>query len=176
VHLLANCWGARPALAHAALSPHGLASLILMAPALLTRADFGPTDKLRIAQDALLNPQQKHRHPITDGRLFTRDTRWVKMIETDTLALHACTARFYWQTLRLTKRLPGLLPRVCVPTLALFGGSDQVLDLPRTHELIRRIPADLLTVKTYPGQWHMLEFEPDSARVIDDLLAWIEKR
>jgi alpha-beta hydrolase superfamily lysophospholipase len=176
VHLLANCWGARPALAHAALHPHGLASLIVIAPALMMRTDFSPTEKLAIGCDNFLSPDRRRRHPITDGHLFTRDEARIEAIEADPLALHECTARFYFQTQLMTRKLPRLLPRICLPTLAMFGGADQVLDLPKTQELIRRVPADLLTVKTYPGQWHMLEFEPDREQVCVDVLEWLSRR
>jgi acylglycerol lipase len=176
VHLLANCWGARPALAHAATHPQGLASVIVVAPALVMRTYFSKIEQLGIAFDGLFNPGRLRHHPVSDARLFTRDLARVAAIERDPLALHDCTARFFVQTRLLTGKLPRLLPRMCLPTLALFGGSDQVLDLPRTQRMIRRIPADLLTVKTFPGQWHMLEFEPARDQVCSDIIAWLGTR
>jgi alpha-beta hydrolase superfamily lysophospholipase len=176
VHLLANCWGARPALAHAALHPQGLASVVLVAPALIMHTYFSLGEQLGIALDRLLRPSRKRHHPVWDARLFTRDADRIASIEADPLALHECTARFYVQTRLLVGKLPQLLPRVILPVMALFGGEDQVIDLPRTQQMIRWIPRDLLTVRTYPGQWHMLEFEPVRQQVCADILAWLDAR
>lgn len=173
VHLVANCWGARPALAEAARQPQAIMAVAVVAPALVLRTQFTRAERLGIALDALLRPARLRPHPIDDARLFTRDLERVRAIEADPLALRHCTARFYVQTQLLLGAVRRLLPRMCVPVLALFGGSDQVLDLPRTQAMIRRVPADLLTVKTYPGQWHMLEFEPLRHRVVGDIAAWL---
>ncbi|MBN1477081.1 alpha/beta fold hydrolase [Candidatus Sumerlaeota bacterium] len=173
VHLLANCWGARPALACAAMHPRGLSSVITVAPALILHTYFGKAEQLGIARDQIFDPTRRRHHPVWDARLFTRDTARVAAIEADPLALHECTARFFVQTRVLQGKLKRLLPRLILPTLALFGGEDQVIDLPHTQEMMRRIPGALLTMKTYPGQWHMLEFEPERDRVCRDILRWL---
>ncbi len=176
VHLVANCWGARPALAHAALHPRAITSLVVIAPALVMHTYFSLGEQIAVACEGIFQPDRRRPHPVSDARLFTRDPVRVAAIEADPLALHDCTARFFMQTFRLTKRLPRLLRRVGLPTLALFGGNDQVLDLPATQALIRRIPADLLTVQTYPGQWHMIEFEPARDRAVGDIASWLGER
>lgn len=174
IHLMANCWGAKLALALVGTQPHGLASLTVISPALEMRTHFGKGDQLSIAFNSLFAPTKTRHHPVPDAKIFTRDPARVAKIEADPLNLHLCTDRFFIQTRLLSGKLAWLLGRFSIPTLAMFGGSDQVLDIPRSQAMIRRIPSDLLTVKTYPGQWHMIEFEPDRDRVVVDILAWLD--
>ncbi|NUP88651.1 MAG: alpha/beta fold hydrolase [Candidatus Sumerlaeia bacterium] len=173
IHLMANCWGAKPALNFAARWPQRLATVTVIAPALVLRTYYTKLEQAAIAFNYIFRPAHRRRHPVDDPGYFTRDRHRVARIAADPLSLRHCTDRFFGNTRAITNQLWRLLPRLTVPVLALFGGCDQVLDLPRTQELIRRVPPDLLTVRTYPGQWHMLEFEPERPRVMAEIAGWL---
>lgn len=69
------------------------------------------------------------------------------------------------------------LPRLDVPTLALYGAHEQVLP----PEPVAKAKAVLAanpkaTVKVYPDGWHMLLRDLQAARVWEDAAAWIDDR
>jgi alpha-beta hydrolase superfamily lysophospholipase len=64
-----------------------------------------------------------------------------------------------------------------VPTLLLAAGDDGLVDARGSRELAAALPAAVAEVHFYDDLWHELfnEREPDRARVLGDLAAWIER-
>ena len=69
-------------------------------------------------------------------------------------------------------------PRLNVPTLLLVAGADQLVDPAGAREFAAALAPGVGTLHWYDGLYHELfnEREPDRARVLGDLGAWLERR
>jgi alpha-beta hydrolase superfamily lysophospholipase len=90
---------------------------------------------------------------------------------------------------RITPRLYGFLAdagaaarrdagRLAVPTLLLVAGRDALVDARGSHELAAALAPGVGTVRVYDDLYHEVfnEREPDRARVLGDLGAWVARR
>ena len=90
---------------------------------------------------------------------------------------------------RITPRVYGFLAdagaaarrdgsRLDVPTLLLVAGDDAIVDASGSRELAARLAPGVGTIHVYDELFHetMNEREPDRARVLGDLAAWIERQ
>jgi alpha-beta hydrolase superfamily lysophospholipase len=148
VHVLANCFGARAALAYAAEHPGAFASLVLTAPAthMRARASYGLTAGLRIALSPARAPFPT---PLRD-EYFVREGPWLDWIRADALALRSVSAGFLRSASRLTRRMWSGLPRVRIPLFVILSRRDAIVD----NEAIRRS-----FVARYPGPSRVLEYD-----------------
>lgn len=65
--------------------------------------------------------------------------------------------------------------RVATPTLILVGTKDELIPRRPTLDLLARLPADApVRAAFYPNGYHMLLRDLDAARVLDDIVAWID--
>lgn len=67
-------------------------------------------------------------------------------------------------------------PYVRVPTLVMHGGADAIADPAGSRAFVERIRSSDKQLEMYPGLYHDLWNEPERARLIDDLVTWIEAR
>jgi alpha-beta hydrolase superfamily lysophospholipase len=67
--------------------------------------------------------------------------------------------------------------KLTVPTLLLASGDDGIIDGRGARELAARLPAGA-TARFYDDLYHELfnEREPARTRVLDDLVAWLERQ
>jgi acylglycerol lipase len=69
------------------------------------------------------------------------------------------------------------LPRLTVPTLAMYGAHEEVLAPAAVAAATERLSADpAVTLKHYPDGWHMLLRDLQGVRVLEDIAAWIDAR
>ncbi|MBS7458976.1 alpha/beta fold hydrolase [Coralloluteibacterium stylophorae] len=76
---------------------------------------------------------------------------------------------------------PGVIaaaPGLPVPTLLQVAGADRLVDPAGARAFAAAAPAARLTVHEYPELYHEIynEAEPARRQVIDDLLAWLDRR
>ena len=57
--------------------------------------------------------------------------------------------------------------------LLLQGESDEMMDVPATRRWFAGLAGDRNTYRAYPGAGHTLDFEPDRAPYLNDLLGWL---
>ena len=48
-----------------------------------------------------------------------------------------------------------------------------MMDVPATRRWFERIGGEDKTYRAYPGAGHTLDFEPDRAQYLGDMLAWL---
>lgn len=62
------------------------------------------------------------------------------------------------------------------PLLFLIPGDDRVVDAQKGLQFARQLPADLTTIKLYPGMYHEVLNEVDRQRPMRDIRDWIAAR
>jgi alpha-beta hydrolase superfamily lysophospholipase len=113
--------------------------------------------------------------PLTP-ELYTANPPYLDLIRADPLRLLDATAQFFWETARLDRRRRRASARLDLPLLLLQGEADAMMDVPATRRWFARLGVQDKTYQAYPGAGHTLDFEPDRAGYLADLLAWLSTR
>ena len=66
--------------------------------------------------------------------------------------------------------------QLATPLLFLIPAADRLVDAQRSLQFARKLPAQLTTIKLYPGMYHEVLNEPDRQLVMRDIRDWIAAR
>jgi alpha-beta hydrolase superfamily lysophospholipase len=110
--------------------------------------------------------------PLTP-ELYTANPPYRDFIRADPLRLLEATTRFFWETARLDRRRRTATARLELPVLLLQGENDEMMDVPATRRWFAGLAGDHNTYRAYPGAGHTLDFEPDRAPYLGDMLGWL---
>jgi alpha-beta hydrolase superfamily lysophospholipase len=176
VFLLGHSMGGAIALAAAARMQSSLRGLVLSAPALAIGDNGGPAWQRFVAR--LLSVCAPNAGVLKlDPRLVSRDPAVVHAYEEDPLVHHrAVPARTAVELLTAMQRFTGVAAQLQLPVLILHGTADRLVPLTPTLPVHAAIAPRLLTFKQYDGLYHEVLNEPERARVLVDLLAWLDER
>ena len=151
---------------------HRVKGLILSGPFLSMPKPLGAVKRLVVGLIAAVSPDK----PLPSaGTPNSRDgARW-KAYVNDPLTVKAATARWLTEMLAHQPLALERAKRIPVPVLVLQGGADTA-----TEPAVSRRFAEACggTYKEYAGFLHEVLNEPeaDRARVVADLVAWVEER
>lgn len=110
---------------------------------------------------------------------ISRDPLEVAAYSQDPLVSKDATARWYTEFVQAQREVLER-PRDVrdVPTLALVGEGDRIIDPAVTLAFFQRVAGSDQTIQTYPGFYHELINEPDAdrARVLHDITRWLATR
>ena len=120
----------------------------------------------------LVAPMARLPIPLTP-ELYTANPPYRDFIRADPLRLLEATTRFFWETARLDRRRRAAAARLELPVLLLQGESDEMMDVPATRRWFAGLAGERDTYRGYPGAGHTLDFEPDRAPYLNDLLGWL---
>jgi alpha-beta hydrolase superfamily lysophospholipase len=174
VILVAISWGGRLGVALQRRHPGLVDGLALLCPGLCPKVGAPFMKRCVIAAWRLVSPRKLFPIPLNEPELFTATPRWQQFIRDDPLSLHAATARFMVQNVRLGAYLRLFAREVRAPVLLTLAGSDRIIDNGRTRRFLEKLRAPQKTVVEYPGAHHTLEFEPEPARFVNDLIDWLQ--
>lgn len=170
-------WGAKLAVAWTLRRPDHVEKLLLVAPGIFPAVGIGSFGRIRVGLSLVTRPQRELPIPLSDPRLFTQDAAGQAFIDRDPLKLTHATARFFYQSRLLDRRLvripPGSL-RAAV-TLVLVG-RDRIIRNDLTQQWLRRISASPPTVRSFPRASHTIEFEQDRDEYERLLMDWATGR
>jgi acylglycerol lipase len=110
---------------------------------------------------------------------ISRDPGEVAAYAEDPLVTKDATARWYTEFVGAQAEvLARPEPLRELPTLALIGDGDRIIDPQVSLEYLRRLQGPAQTLHVYPGFYHELLNEPeaDRAQVLRDVLAWLASR
>jgi alpha-beta hydrolase superfamily lysophospholipase len=172
VFLAASSWAAKLAVVYAAQRAAPLSGLLLLGPGLLHRVDLSPWRRVWVAVGHPVRPMARVPIPLTP-ELYTANPPYLDFIRADPLRLLEATTRFFWETERLDLRRRRDTARLRLPVLLLQGDDDKMVDVPATRRWFERLGGENKTYRAYPGAGHTLDFEPDRAAYLDDMLAWL---
>jgi acylglycerol lipase len=174
VCLMGISWGGKTATATAALFPAEFQSLALLYPGLFPK--MGPTwsQRLRLRLARRMEVVREHIPvPLNDPSLFTQVDEWQRFIAEDPLTLHTVTSSFLNAGRDLDEIVANQAAAVRQPLLLMLAENDAIIDNAATRTFLHSIPNHSLTVRTWPGARHTLEFEPDRIRIFDELTNWL---
>jgi alpha-beta hydrolase superfamily lysophospholipase len=171
----ASSWAAKLAVVYASSRPAPLSGLLLLGPGLLARVNLSPARQVGVVVGHLARPTARLPIPLTP-ELYTANPRYQEFIRADRLRLLEATVQFYWETARLDRRRRRASADLNLPLLLLQGEDDKMMDVPGTGRWFEQLALKDKTYRAYPGAGHTLDFEPDRARYLADMLEWLSAR
>lgn len=174
VCLMGISWGGKTATAAATLFPAEFQSLALLYPGLFPK--LGPTwsQRLRLRLARRMEIVREHIPvPLNDPSLFTQVYEWQRFIAEDPLTLHTVTSSFLNAGRDLDEIVATQAGDIRQPLLLMLAENDAIIDNKATRTFLQSIPNHSLTLRTWPGARHTLEFEPDRIRIFDELTNWL---
>jgi acylglycerol lipase len=175
VFLAASSWAAKLAVVYAAQRPAPLSGLLLLGPVLTSDVKLSPARLVQILVGHLVAPMAYLPIPLTP-ELYTANPPYLAFIRADPLRRLEASAQFFWETARLDRRRRRASARLRLPLLLLQGEADKMIDVPKTRRWFARLGVQDKTYRAYPGAGHTLDFEPDRAQYLADLLGWLSAR
>ena len=173
VYLMGLCWGGKIAVTFTGYHQDLIDTLILLAPAIKTKVDLSPKQKIDVLFSNIFRPRKLFDVPL-DDYMFTRNPKWIEFIKTDELKLKKATARFFFETAKMNLCFNRIAPKIHVPVLVLLAGDDVIVDNKGIKRWFTRVGSRRKTIKIYEGCYHSLEFE-ETRNVIDYIADWIKR-
>ncbi len=175
VVLLGLSWGGRLAAVLAARRPELLDGLALLYPGICSRVRPAWHERLQLRLAEWAGVRKKLvRVPLDDPCLFTAEPEWQDFIRDDPLAVRVVTTSFLFASQQLEDLARSAPPQIRIPSLLMLSGQDRIIDAAQTRDWFQRLGTTDRTLIEYPAAYHTLEFEPDRARYVDDLIQWIQ--
>jgi len=172
VFLAASSWAAKLAVMYAAERAAPLSGLMLLGPGLTAEVKLSPARQVQVVVGHLVAPMACLPIPLTPEQ-YTANPPYLDFIRADPLRRLEATAQFFWETARLDRRRRRAAARLRLPLLLLQGDDDKMIDVPKTRRWFARLGVENKTYRAYPGAGHTLDFEPDRAAYLGDMLAWL---
>jgi alpha-beta hydrolase superfamily lysophospholipase len=149
-------------------------ALVLSSPALALHVDPVRRAVLRLARRTSPDRPLPNRLPTSK---LSHDPTAVAAYEADPLVHDRITPRMFWFLHDAGAAVRRDAAKLTVPMLLLAAGIDGIVDAAGARELAAALPASA-TVRFYDDLRHEIfnEREPDRTRVLDDLVAWIERQ
>src|SRR4029450_7444415 len=110
--------------------------------------------------------------PLTP-ELYTANPPYLDFIRADPLRRLEATTRFFWEPPRLDRQRRRASTDLTLPVLLLQGEDDKMFDVPKTRRWFARLGGEDKPSRAYAGAGHPLDFEPDRAQYLADLMAWL---
>jgi lysophospholipase len=175
VFLLGHSLGGLIATRHLELRPNaGWRGAVLSSPLLGVEVK---APKWKLALSGVLSrvaPKLPLSNEIDPAGLST-DEAYVKSYREDPLVHGKITPRLYTEMMEAIAKAWEEREKLPRPLLFLVSGADPIVRAPDTLRFAAGLPGDV-TVREYAGFRHESLNETDRARVVADLLAWIEEK
>jgi alpha-beta hydrolase superfamily lysophospholipase len=148
---------------------------ILSGPAIKTDQQPGLVQMLLLRMLALLAPRLGMLKLRADG--VSRDPEVVSKYMEDPLVFHGkMTARMLRELFAGMNAIQAGAAGITLPMLLLHGGADTMTSPEGSHFLYEHISSSDKTLIIYPGLYHEIFNEPESAEVFTQVLNWCETR
>lgn len=169
-------WGGKLAAGLCYRFPGLLDGVALLAPGFKAKVKPPLQERLKIAATSITSPTELFPIPLSDPALFTANIERQEFIRTDPLSLRQATARFLVESIKFDVYLRRAPKHITPPVLLTLAGEDRIIDNARTHRYAAGFATGDLSITTYRGMHHTLEFEPDPTPVFRDFATWILSR
>ena len=111
-----------------------------------------------------------------DDGLISRDPGVVSAYRADPLVHDRATLGFGLDAIRAADATLAAAARFSVPLLLLHGGADRLTYPTGSRAFAAAVDPGLCTLTVYDGLFHELHNEPERARVLDDVVAWLDRQ
>lgn len=169
--------GAAAILALTGGEPPPITGVVLSAPAVwgFETMGFWPRNSLKLAYAAV--PGMVATAPPELNIRPSDNIEMLKALGADPLVIKGARVDALYGLTEMMGAALAALPRLDVPTLALYGAHEQVLPAAPVAKAKTILAANpKATVKVYPDGWHMLLRDLQAVRVWEDAAAWIDNR
>ncbi len=110
-----------------------------------------------------------------DGTAVSRDPEVVKRYDNDPLNYRGgVPARTGAEINRATKCIQAQMESIELPLLIMHGTADRLADPEASKQLYSRANSKDKTLKLYEGFYHEILNDPEKARVMDDMVKWLD--
>ncbi|MBN1553524.1 MAG: alpha/beta fold hydrolase [Phycisphaerae bacterium] len=177
LHLLGVSWGGKllTAFLTREKAPPSVASLTLIAPGIVPRADVKFRVKIRIAGSLVVNPDALYDIPLSDPALFTDNPAMRTYLAEDAFRLHRATARFLFESRQMDRRVQRAKNGVIsLPTTLILSSRDKIIDNAKTRGLVEKLTGANLNILELSGA-HTLDFEPDPAEFHHQVVTAVQR-
>ena len=176
--LAANCWGAKVGIVVAGRRDIGkrLQGMVLTSPAVATQVVVSLGTKLRIGLDYLLGGGLHYFAIPLTVQHFTDNPAYLEFIENDQLRLTEATARFFVESLKLTRACRQAAPLLRLPVLVMQSGRDAIVQMNGLQQWFKSVGSSDKTLKIFTSAAHSLDFEADPTDYQGLLAQWIVAR
>jgi acylglycerol lipase len=167
-------WGGKLALAWTLRHAECVSRLLLIGPGLFPAVDIGRWNRFRIGLSLSTGGKRTFAIPLGDPGLFTDNPKGQGFIAGDPLKLTRATARFFWHSRRLDRRLlrtaAGALQ---AETMLVLAGEDRIIRNQPTEAWLQRVAGRSAQVVTFPDAAHTLEFAAAPEGFRDVIDGWV---
>jgi acylglycerol lipase len=112
-----------------------------------------------------------------DANFLSHDPAVVKAYVSDPLVFHGKTpARMAAEMLKAMQRVTAEAQKITLPFITVQGSEDKLVDPGGSKLLYDKAGSKDKTLKIYEGFYHEVFNEPDRARVLHDVEAWLAAR
>ena len=170
--IMGHSLGGLVAATFCATYPNGVHGLVLSAPAYEVPPLPVPLRLLAFLLQFLM-PNLPAKYP-NDPEQLSHDPEVVAAFRNDPLVQSAATPRFYAEFLKMNRYLHKNADRICLPTLLLQGGKDQIVIPQGAKALLHKIQSAQKEIFWYDGFLHEPFNEMGRERVISDLIGWLK--
>ncbi len=180
LYLMANCWGAKVALACINggcdlnfLTDRQLDGLILTCPAVAVKVDLSLATKLQVGVAWLKGSLRQFALPLTP-EMFTENQPYLEYVRTDPLRLTHVTASFLIESLKLSRAARESARHLKIPLLVLQAGGDRIVDVDLLRKWFDRVQASDKRLHIFPDAAHSLDFDPCAPEYLKVLGDWLQ--
>jgi len=152
----------------AALRP--VDALVLTSPALATR--MTGVQRLQLSLGRALAPDLTQRNGLPPQYL-SHDARVVAQYLADPLVHDRVSARLVGALVDGAAVVQAAAAQWTVPTLLWWAGDDHFVDAAGSARFAAAAPSAVVTGRAFAGAYHELLNEPEHARWLEDLVAWL---
>ena len=174
--LLGESMGGAVIMAAAAQADTGADGIVLMAPAIWSRATMHPIQRWALEVAAHTFPSLKLT-PCRFGIRPSDNTDMLRAYRADPLVINRIRVDALWGITNLMDLAMAGAGRLPESTLILYGEHDETIPDGAFCALLDRIPADRRDIRVvlYREGWHMLTRDLQGRRVMADIAAWLRR-
>lgn len=173
VVMVGHSMGGNLVMGHALDHQDGLAGIALSGPALQVGDDFSPVQLKVFSLLAKVAPGLRPQGLSADA--ISRDPDVVAAYRADPLVYTGkISAGLGAALIGAMQSFPARYPSLRIPVLVQHGTEDQLTEIAGSRELEAAATGTTVTAHYYDGLYHEIYNEPEQARTIGDLVAWID--
>jgi len=174
IFLVGHSMGGTIATAYAVGHQKDFAGIIVSGASLAQTATVSP---ILLAMAGIISAvMPKMGVTVLDASAICKDKAVVDAYVNDPLVFRGkIPARMGAELIRMWKTLPGQMPNIQSPVLAMHGADDK-LSVPEGSKILhKRVSSKDKTLKLYDGLCHEIFNEPEHKKVMADMESWLNK-
>ncbi|MFH1753954.1 MAG: alpha/beta fold hydrolase [Candidatus Omnitrophota bacterium] len=173
VHLLGHCYGAMQAAAYACENNYKIKSLILPTPAIFTKSDVKPAEKLKALWSKISGRDLMVPVPLKAEMMSDIDA-YVSFIKNDRLSLHEASGRFFFEVVGMRRFIMKRSSSITAPVFMAFAGKDPICRNEENRRFFDSLRSDKKVLKVYNDARHILEFSRERDNFFKNMAAWLD--